>query len=329
MKQLPKIDLHCHLDGSVRVETVFELLHKYGLPIPAKTIQELKEHLVAPLNCDSLLTYLKRFDLPISIMQTEEALKRITYELMEDNAKENTKYLEIRFAPLSHTNGGLSLQQVIGSVIAGIRLAEATFDIRANLILSYHRNIDEKDLYSVIDAGSQFVNKGLVALDLCGNENSGFCSRYIPFFDYARSLGYAVTIHAGETGFANNVEDAVVMLKADRIGHGVAVHNKEAIKALLKLKDVTLEVCPTSNIQTKAFSSYKNHPIDSLKKEGMKISIGTDNRTVSDTSMSKEFQILRDIFAWDNQDFADIYRDSIKAAFADKEVKKWLESFCL
>ncbi|MCK8060120.1 MULTISPECIES: adenosine deaminase [unclassified Fusibacter] len=327
MKHLPKIELHCHLDGSLRTETVFELAKKHHIILPSEVMDELNDHLVAPADCDSLLTYLERFDLPIAITQTEDALERVAYELMEDAANENVKYLEIRFAPQQHTEKGLTQDLVIKSVLDGIKRAEDAFEIKGNLILSYLRHTSPKEMYTMIDAGRPFINKGVVAVDLCGGELEAFSERFVEPVNYARELGYEVTIHAGETGISSNVIDAIKLLGATRIGHGVAIKDNAEAYGLLKSKGVVIESCPTSNVQTKAVLNMDEHPIDDFYKDDLLVMVNTDNRTVSDTTMTKEFERIEEAFHWNESDFNRIFEISIEASYASDEVKDWLKSF--
>jgi len=327
MKHLPKIELHCHLDGSLRPQTVMELIKLNHISTESEDIKELKSQLIAPADCDSLVTYLKRFDLPIAVLQTKEALTRVTYELMEDAALENVKYIELRFAPHQHQEKGLSLDEIIASVIKGIRQGEDAYEIKGNLILSQLRHKDSPSMVDMIDAGHKYLGKGVVAVDLCAAELENFASKFLEPVSYARSLGYHVTIHAGETGISANVIDAIDMLKADRIGHGVAIMNDPvAYDKVLKMH-VTIEACPTSNLQTKAVLTIAAHPINDFYNRGVLTTVNTDNRTVSDTTMTKEYALLESSFNWTEDHFMTIYKNSLMASYADETTKKWLEKF--
>ena len=321
----PKIELHCHLDGSLRPKTVFDLAENYGISHPYATVEAMAEALIAPVDCDSLDTYLKRFELPISVLQTQDALLRASFELMEDAALENVKYIEIRFAPQLHTAKGLSLGEIIESVITGIRKAEFMYDIRGNVILSYLRNTSVEGLYEVIDAGKPFLNNGVVAVDLCGGERDRFSERFEAPIQYARQLGYHVTIHAGETGIAENMKDAVNLLNAERIGHGVAMALDAETFDLIKSNGVFLECCPTSNVQTKAVEVISEHPLDQFYSKDVRVTINTDNRTVSNTTMASEYDVLETHFSWNSSHWKKIYEMSIEAAFADNATKEFLK----
>ncbi|MGG5401633.1 adenosine deaminase [Clostridioides difficile] len=325
-ENLPKIDLHCHLDGSVRVETMLDIAIKEKIDLPSNNMDEIKKLAKVSFNCTSLDEYLEKFDLPLKVMQSKENLKRITFELLEDASRENVKYIEIRFAPLLHTQKGMSVKNIIEGIIEGIREAESIYDIKGNLILGCMRTMTSKEALLVIEEGKSFVNKGVVAVDLCGPEKEGFCKEYKDVFKLAREYGYKVTIHAGEAASGENVLDAINILNADRIGHGVKIKDHKKAYNLVKDKKILLELCPTSNVQTKTVDSYEAHPFYTFYKDNLHVSINTDNRTVSDISLSSELNVIFDTFKLGLEDYKIIYRNAVEASFADKKTKEYLNS---
>lgn len=320
---MPKIELHCHLDGSVRVETIIDIAEKEGIPLPSVDKDVLAKELIAPSECQSLDEYLKRFLLPNRVMQTKESLKRITFELFEDAAKENVKYLEVRFGPLLHTLKGLDIEEVIQSVIEGMREAKNRYEIKGNIILSCLRSMPVEGAFDVVEKGRKFLGKGVVAIDLCANEDEGFSERFIEPITLAKEYGYRVTIHAGETGIGKNVLEAIELLGAERIGHGIFIKDYPAAYKKVKEKQIVLEICPTSNVQTKAVNQFSEHPIYKFHEDGIKVTINTDNRTVSNTTMSKEIHIVDNEFTLSTEDYRQIYINSVDASFADQETKEW------
>lgn len=322
--EMPKVELHCHLDGSLRPETVLELAKQMHIKLPDESIEAVRASLIAPSDCDSLDTYLKRFDLPIEVMQTETALERVAYELMADASKENVKYIEIRFAPQQHMAKGLNYNKVIESVVKGVKRAELEFEIKGNVILSYLRHTDVQGIYDMIDAGQSLLGNGVVAVDLCAGESDLFASRFKEAFSYARGLGYRVTIHAGETGIARNMTESILLLGAERIGHGVAMMDDAEAYACVKSNNVVLECCPTSNLQTKAILDIKAHPIRAFYEDGILVTLNTDNRTVSGTDMTHEFEIVHEAFDYSDRFDKQVYRNSVQGAFADDATKAWL-----
>lgn len=325
--KIPKIELHCHLDGSVRPETIIDIAKKDGINIPSFDKEEMKEELIAPLNCESLDDYLKRFSIPNLVMQSKESLKRITFELFEDAAKENVKYMEVRFAPLLHTKMGLSIEEIILSVIEGMKKAEEKFDIHGNIILSCMRTMSVESAFEVVEKGEKFLGKGVVAIDLCASEDEGFCKEFMEPIKLAREYGFRVTIHAGETGIGKNVLEAVKWLGAERIGHGVFIHDCAEAYKIVKQKQVVLEMCPTSNVQTKAVNQISDHPICDFHRDGIKVTVNTDNRTVSNTTMAKECDLVWNEFAMGDGEYKQIYMNSVQASFANEEVKESLKKY--
>ncbi|MCY6957161.1 adenosine deaminase [Clostridium brassicae] len=321
---LPKIELHCHLDGSVRPKTAIDIAKKEGINIPSLDADIIKQMMIAPLECASLDEYLERFVLPLKVMQSKESLRRISYELLEDAAKENVKYIEVRFAPLLHTEKGLNVKEIIESVLKGIKEAEKNFNIKGNLILSFLKHMSPDSIFDVIEQGRNFIGNGVVAVDLCGSEDKGFSKKFIEPIALAREYGYRITIHAGETGIGENVLEAVELLGAERIGHGVAIRDCAKAYNIVKEKGIILEMCPTSNIQTKAVNIFKEHPMYDFYKDGIKVTVNTDNRTVSNTMLTNECDILFNEFHITYEDYKRIYNDSVDACFIDDKLKKKL-----
>ncbi|MPY23236.1 adenosine deaminase [Shewanella sp. YLB-07] len=324
---LPKIDLHCHLDGSVRPQTIIDLANEQSISIPSQDINEIRALMIAPETCQNLEEYLMRFDLPLSVMQTQAGIERISFELFEDAAKENVKYFEVRFGPQLHQLQGLSFDQIIDSVVKGMQRAEAMYDIKGNYILSILRTFPKDNIRDVIDAGAPYLNKGVVAFDLAGAELPGFCSEFIPYVAYAIEKGYRITIHAGEQGVGQNVFDAISMLKAERVGHGIHITGHQGAYDLVKQQNIGLETCPSSNIQTKAVDNLSEHPLKAFYEDGLPITINTDNRTVSNTTMTDEVRKVMQEFSLSREDYFNIYKISVEQAFASDEVKQHLMSF--
>lgn len=326
INKLPKIELHCHLDGSVRVDTIIDIAKKENIKLDSYEKHDVEKMVQVPNDCESLNEYLNRFDLPNQVMQNSENIKRITFELLEDVSKENVKYIEIRFAPQLHLLRGMSVEEVIESVIEGMKKAEKDYDIKGNLILSCMRILSEEDAILLVEAGKKFLNKGVVAIDLAGPEEEGFAEKYKKSMDIARSYGYNVTIHAGEAASGQNVIDAIKILKAQRIGHGIRIKSMKEAYDLVKESQVTLEMCPTSNLQTKTVKSMDEYPFYDFYKDGINLSINTDNRTVSNIDLSNEINLISNEFNMKEEDYKNIYLSTVEASFADQKTKEWLRS---
>lgn len=322
--ELPKVELHCHLDGSVRPSTIIDLAKKQGKDLPTWDEESINEKMIAPMECENLEEYLERFDLPVLVMQTKDSLQRIAYELMEDGAKENIKYMEIRFAPTHHTKEGLSIQEVIQSVVNGVKAGEKDFDIKGNVIISMLRFLPPSTADEVIEKSREFLGRGVVAVDLAANEDPGFSHHYVDAFKRARQYGFKVTIHAGEQGCGQNVYDAVTLLDAERIGHGVYIKNHKEAYELVKEKAIIIEACPTSNVQTKAVTALNDHPVCDFSHDGIKVTINTDNRTVSNTTMSREIERVHSSLNMSKDEYTKMYMNAVDGAFTDDATKEWL-----
>ncbi len=310
IKKMPKIVLHLHLDGSVKLSTALKLSNL--------TMSEVQEQMVAGDKCPNLTEYLTKFDLPISLMQTKNNLKLIARELGENLKKENVIYAEIRFAPIFHTRGGLSCDEVVEAVLDG--LSEVPM-VKTNLILCFMRGLDLESNLSTLKTARKYFKKGVCALDLAGDE-----LKY-PLQDYQTLLkqvgNIPLTIHAGETFKAQAVKQAIAM-GAQRIGHGIKAINDEETLDMIKKHNILLELCPTSNVQTNAVDTYVNHPILKFYQKGVPISINTDNNTVSNISLNAEYFKLYQTFHFTLDDFKKINLMALNHAFISPQEKELL-----
>ena len=298
---IKKIELHLHLDGSIREETANEILGK-------------KCNLKAKDKCEDLNEYLEKFEIPSIILQTKENLERVAYELALDLKKDNVIYAEIRFAPLKHLNGGLSLDEVITSVLNGL----SKVDIETNLILCMMRNDSFNDNKKVIDLAHKYV----FAIDLAGAEAIYKTKDFKELFKYAKSINVPFTIHAGEADGYESIK-AAIDFGASRLGHGIKIIDYPDLINEAKEKGITLEVCPTSNVQTNAVNILKDHPIKKLYDMNVNVCINTDNRTVSNITLEDEYNKLKETFNFTNEDFLKMNLMAIEASFAqDKEKLK-------
>lgn len=278
-KSLNKVELHLHLDGSVRVKTVSEILNI--------SYEEAYSKMVAKEVCEDLNDYLTKFDLPIKAMQTLENLTRIAHELVIDLEDENVLYAEVRFAPLKHLENGLTPSQVIEAVLKGLKMG----NIKTNLILCCMRNDSISDNIIVINECRKFLGKGVVGIDLAGAEALYPTSTFEELFEICHNFNIPFTIHAGEADGYDSIKSAI-LFKTHRIGHGVLCSNYDDLKRSIKINDILLEICPTSNIQTNIYKNYSMHPFRVLFNEGVNVCINTDNRTVSNTTLSNEYEKL-------------------------------------
>lgn len=324
INKIPKIELHCHLDGSVRPSTLFELAKSYNIKFHANTLEEFSQSTHVSKDCSSLKDYLDKFTLPIAVMQTADSLKRITKELIEDVSKNNVKYIEIRFAPFFHMEKGLSFNQVIESVLEGMNEGFKEFGVYSNLILSAMRHLPEAKTLELIELGKPFLGKGVVAVDLAGNEADFPPELHSAAFIKAKEYGYHITIHAGETGISKNIDTAVDILGAERIGHGVAAQNSTFTLDILKSKNICIESCPTSNLDTLAVASYETHPIKSFIDNDFNVTVNTDNMTVSNINLDLEESNLVKYLHFTESNLITLYKNSVASSFASDDIKKKL-----
>ncbi len=321
LRRVPKIELHCHLDGSVRPETMYELLTQQGENIGIKSIQEFERLVRVEEECESLNEYLKKFSYPLKVMQSKENIERISYELLEDLSKENVKYVEIRFAPFLHMNKDLTFDEVVESVLRGMNRARKDFNILSNAILICMRHDSLDKSIKVVEYGEKYLGKGVVAVDLAGNEQDFPPEIHREAFQLAYEKGYKITIHGGETGIVENIPKSIEFLHATRIGHGIAAIKDPRVMELLKEKNIFLEMCPTSNLQTKAVDSIENYPIKTYLKEGIGVTVNTDNTTVSNTSLYKEYMLLIDKLDFTIEEILKLIDNGVEAAYISKEEK--------
>lgn len=325
LKKLPKIELHCHLDGSVRPETMYELLLEEGEDMEDISLEQFEKMAKVVDECNSLVEYLERFSYPLKVMQRKENIERITYELLEDLSKQNVKYVEIRFAPFLFMEKGLSFDESVESVLKGMERAKGDFNILSNAILVCMRHENVEKSIELVEKGEKFLGKGVVAVDLAGSEEGFPPENHKEAFDLAYKKGYNITVHAGETGRHENITKSIELLHAERIGHGIAAIKSPEVMELIKNKNIFLEMCPISNLQTKAVESLDEYPIKEFLDNDILVTVNTDNTTVSNTSLDKEYELLIDGLGFSIEDIIKLIKNSTEATFLPKEEKAYLK----
>jgi len=325
LKSLPKVLLHEHLDGVLRPKTVIELARnvKYD-QLPTEDPEELGRWFHHGANQGSLPKYLEGFAHTIAVMQTEEALERVAYEQAEDLSRDGVVYFESRFAPVFHTRRELSHQQVVSAVLKGLERGRKDFGISSGLIVCAMRNMDVS--LEMAELAVDFRERGVVGFDLAGEEGGYPPKKHVDAFHYIQRQNFNITIHAGEGFGKESIWQAIQYCGAHRIGHGtrliddIAVMDGRAVKLgdlaqYVLDKRIPLEVCLISNVQTGAARSLSEHPFKLLYQEKFRVTLNTDNRLMSDTTMTKEFEAAQDTFGLSLEDFEKITINAMKSAF--------------
>ncbi|WP_042160736.1 adenosine deaminase [Paenibacillus gorillae] len=322
LKRLPKIDLHLHLDGSVKPETIRELAHQQGKPLPADS--HLLSRMQIDEDCTNLREYLSKFDFVLRFLQTGEALERVAFEVVEQAANQGCIYIEARYAPILHTLEGLSVEDAIRHVRDGLRRGERQYGVIARAIVICMRHDSYERNEAVITAAASHYGDGVVAVDLAGDE-AGFPPQlHRSIFELARRLGLPVTIHAGEAGGAENVIEAITSLGAARIGHGVQIDGHHEAMELVRSTRTPLELCPISNVQTKAVNSWEAYPLKRFLDFGITATVNTDNLTVSGTSITLEYVMLLQHCGLTLGDIGKLIRNGAEASFLEESLKSGL-----
>jgi adenosine deaminase len=319
---MPKAELHLHLDGSLRVDTAIDIARTRRVPAPL-TFEAMRAVLVGPEQAQDQAMLLAAFDLPIALMQDAEALERVAADLVEDKAAEHVRYAEIRWAPLLHTSKGLTGLDVVDAVAGGAHDAARRSGIEVRLIATLMRtHSPEANLQFVLDLVQEGVPPGLVAVDLAGpEERFPDPERHRAALDLARDIGLHVTVHAGEWGGAPQVRCALAV-DPERIAHGpLAIDDPGLVRELVD-RGTWLDLCPTSNVQASIVPSHADHPLRRLLHAGVKVTLNTDDLTVSDITLSEEYARAVERIGVTLPELWALDLAAIEAAFCDDDVKE-------
>jgi len=325
LQRLPKVLLHEHLDGVLRPKTVIELARSANYDqLPTEDPEELAHWFHQGANQGSLPKYLEGFAHTIAVMQTEEALERVAYEQAEDLSQDGVVYFETRFAPIFHTRRGLSHQQVVSAVLKGLERGRKDFGISSGLLICAMRNMDVS--LEMAELAIDFRERGVVGFDLAGEEGGYPPKKHVEAFHYIQRQNFNITVHAGEGFGKESIWQAIQYCGAHRIGHGTRLIDDIAIAdgKVVKLgelaqyvldKRIPLEICLLSNVQTGAARSLAEHPFKIFYQEKFRVTLNTDNRLMSDTTMTKEFEAAAETFGLRLEDFEKITLNAMKSAF--------------
>lgn len=322
------VELHLHLDGSLSAEDVMLMAKEEGVDVPSTT-KEIYDLLSCPEDCKDLNRYLKCFRLPLSVMQMPSTIAYSVESLVKRLDEMQLLYAEIRFAPQQHVEKGLSQDEVVRAAIDGLKsgLAGCVNGFKANLILSCMRGRgNETENMETVHLGEKYLGDGVCGIDLAGAEALYPTEDFRELFEHAHAIGVPFTIHSGEAAGVESMRHAIDF-GTRRIGHGIRSHDNEEMKALLKAKDVCLTLCPTSNLQTRALKGVtllEDYPLSSFLNSGVSINIATDNMTVSNTTLQKEFQRLFDAGILTSAGAEAIVKSAISHSFISEKEKEEL-----
>ena len=312
---LPKTDLHVHLDGSLRPGTLLELAKEQGVRLAVKTPAELQGFLDELTKGVSLTRYLEAFDLTLRVLQEKEALERAAFELAEDAHKEQVRYMEVRYCPALHTRRKLTMEDTVEAVARGLERARKRFGIRTGTIICGIRHLSPRLSYRLAELAVAYYGKGVVAFDLAGAEKDYPAKAHRRAFDHVVKHNVNVTVHAGEAFGPASIAQALHYCGAHRIGHGTRLKEDAEILRYVNNHRIPLEMCPTSNVQTGASPSLRTHPFRAYLKLGLRVTLNTDNRLVSSTTMTQELDRVVTALRLEPSDVRHVLLNGFKSAF--------------
>ncbi|HGI3172143.1 TPA: adenosine deaminase [Streptococcus agalactiae] len=322
LKELAKAELHCHLDGSLSLPAIRKLANIADIILPSSD-KELRKYVIAPAQTESLVDYLKTFEFIRPLLQTKEALRFAAYDVARQAALENVIYIEIRFAPELSMDKGLTASDTVLAVLEGLADAQKEFNIVARALVCGMRQSSHKTTKDIIKHIVDLAPKGLVGFDFAGDEFSYPTDSLVDLIQEVKRSGYPMTLHAGECGCAKHIADSL-NLGIKRMGHVTALTGQRDLIKRFVEEDAVAEMCLTSNLQTKAASSIQSFPYQELYDAGGKITINTDNRTVSDTNLTKEYSLFVTYFGTKIEDFLVFNQNAVKASFTSDSEKDTL-----
>lgn len=290
LRQLPKAELHCHLDGSLRPETLLELAREYGVSMPRATVDELRQFMIVH-DARHLEDYLERFAVTLSVMQRPDALERIAFELAEDAHRDGAWYIEVRFAPILNVRDGMRTDEVVESVVRGLTRAEREHGVIGRVIVTALRNESPMLSLELAQLAVAMKQHGVVGFDLAGGEQGYPASRHAAAFEYVRRHDMACTCHAGEGYGPDSIRQAVHDCAAHRIGHGTRLIEDRSLMDYVNDRRIPVEICITSNVQTRVTETYERHPVRQYVDAGLNVVLNTDNRLMSGTTLTDEYHL--------------------------------------
>ncbi len=324
LRAIPKADLHVHLDGSLRIETMIELAQAAGAELPADQPDDLKRILRLGEIRTDLVEYLRPFEHTVAVLQTYESLRRAAFELAEDAARENVYYMEVRYSPILHCSEGLRQDQVVQAVLDGLAQAERRYDILTGVIICGMRNISPDSSLQLAELAVAFKNRGVVGFDLAGAEEDYPAKHHRQAFYLILNNNINCTLHAGEAYGPESVAQAVHYCGAHRIGHGVRLREDGDLLNYVNDHRIPLEMCVSSNVQTGSARGLDRHPFKFYLDLGLRVTLNTDNRLVTDTTVTREYLIAAEHWKLTPQELRWVMVNGFKSAFLPFRDKKML-----
>lgn len=310
IKKMPKIELHCHLDGSLSQAYLEGRLNRHVS----------REEMSVSDDCRSLQEYLEKFGLPCSCLMDEEGLEKAGMDVLCTMHEENVVYAEIRFAPLLSVTENMDCKKVISALLRGLEKGKEIYGVSYQVIICLMRHHSFGQNLTVLEAAKEFLGKGVCAADLAGAEALYPMAQFMDLFCKAKEMGFPFTIHAGECGSVENILDSI-QVGASRIGHGIAMRGNSQVQRMVKERKIGIEMCPISNLQTKSVKDPSEYPIREFLEKGLLVTVNTDNRTVSNSSLTKELEFIQRTYGISDMQVIQAMRNAIDTAFLNDEEK--------
>jgi adenosine deaminase len=324
IEKLPKTDLHCHLDGSMRIATLIDLAKQENVTLKSYEPERLMEIMRYGRVRKNLEEYLAGFEPLVAVLQTKESLERVFFELCEDAALENIWHLEVRYCPALHTNKGLSVEDVVEACIEAAKRATSVFGISVVQILCGLKHHEGESILKMAQLAATYRSQGVVGFDLAGPEDGFPIRDHLEAIYFARKHHLSITLHAGESYGPASIAQAVQEAGAHRVGHGTSLVNDQALLSYIVDNRIGVEACPISNWHTGAVSSLDAHPLRKLLESGVRVSINTDNRLCSDTSVTEEIMAVVEHLDLNLKDIQRLLLNGFKSAFLPYEKRMYL-----
>jgi len=317
LTELPKPELHCHLDGSIRIDTILDLAQKDKIELPSKDPDQLRKAITVKGRVKNLEEYIDKFKITLAVLQTPAALKRAAFELAQDAAAENVRLLEVRYSPILHQDQGMTPMESLDAVIEGLHEAEHAFNIKTSVIICGIRNFSIETSIQLAELAIAYKYRGVVGYDLAGAEENFPAKDHLAAFYLIRNNNVNVTLHAGEAYGPESIHQAIHYCGANRIGHGTRLREDGDLMNYVNDHRICLEMCLTSNVQTGSIDKIENHPIKFYHDYGLRVTLNTDNRLISGVTLVDEYMLAHQTFNFNMLDFKDFIISGFKSAFLE------------